>query len=252
MTISSKDLLLQIAMCPNVIKILEDNKYHPCREIVKSQGVSIIDDFQIPEPWNGNIETARLLYLSSNPSISDNDEKELYPTWNWPEERIQDFFNHRFGGSKEKWVKDGKYAKKQDGSYMDHQAYWSEIRKRSEELYGRPVNLNIDYAITEIVHCKSKGRCGVESALYECSNKYFRKILGIAGASVIAVIGKEAKEMITAILKCTKEQKIIGPQTIEGRERIILFFAAPGSKELRKIAKVLTPDELKLVRSYLV
>ncbi|MFN8489582.1 MAG: hypothetical protein U0350_18505 [Caldilineaceae bacterium] len=252
MTISGTDLLLEIARCPNVIKILEGNKYHPCHEIVKSQEVKLIDDFQIPEPWNGNIETARLLYLSSNPSISDNDEKELYPTWNWPEERIQDFFNHRFGGSKEQWVKNGKYAKKQEGLYMErHQPYWTEMMNRSEELYGREVVPGLDYAFTEIVHCKSKNNCGVKVACNECTGRYLQRVLEISGASVIAVVGDKAKKGMSIILDRLEEQHFIQPQLIAGKERIILFLAAPNSNKPRKIEKVLPPAELSLVRSYL-
>jgi hypothetical protein len=38
---------------------------------------------QRPEPWIGNIETARVLFLSSNPGLSDDPniaEREDFPT----------------------------------------------------------------------------------------------------------------------------------------------------------------------------
>jgi hypothetical protein len=249
MTASTRDLLLEIAKCPNVVEIFKGAENHPCSEIVRSQGSSVLDNFQVPEPWNGCIDKARLLYLSSNPSIS---EIELYPTWNWSEERLEDFFNHRFGGGNEQWVKNGKRAMAKDGSYLDAQSYWSEIINRSQELYGRQAIPGIDYTITEIVHCKSKNMIGVKSALGECSGRYLQRVLQASGASVIVVVGQKATDVLRVIFKSSNQQTILGPQIIAGRERVILFLPAPGSSKPRKIDKVLTPDELSLVRSYLV
>ncbi|MGJ0493228.1 hypothetical protein [Methylobacter sp.] len=69
-------LLLEIARCPNVQKCYnESTKYHPCSSIVLTQNVAL-DAFHLPEPWNGEIDTAPILFISSNPSININ---EIYP-----------------------------------------------------------------------------------------------------------------------------------------------------------------------------
>ena len=97
-----EDLLHEIVHCDNVQECLVGEKIrHPCYSIVKSQVVSSLESFQVPEPWNGDIVDAPILFLSSNPSIS---EVEDYPCWGWDSELIEDFFVHRFGGGKKDWV----------------------------------------------------------------------------------------------------------------------------------------------------
>jgi hypothetical protein len=68
------DTFLSVARCPNVRICLESDVFHPCREIVESQrsgGVQTYPDFQIPEPWVRELDHARILFISSNPSIGD-------------------------------------------------------------------------------------------------------------------------------------------------------------------------------------
>jgi hypothetical protein len=80
------DLLLEIVRCPNVQACLADpEKKHPCRKIVQSQGEKAAEHFQVPEPWSGHLETAPILFLSSNPSISQDEE---YPRFGWGDELI--------------------------------------------------------------------------------------------------------------------------------------------------------------------
>lgn len=248
MSISAEDLLLEISRCPNVTSIMGGNRHHPCADIVNSQGVKEIDDFQVPEPWNGDIRTAKLLYLSSNPSISGVEE---YPRWNSQDSKISDFFHHRFGGGHKLWVKDGKYALSNDGSYLPATAYWSEIVNRSSELFGRAASPGIDYTLTEIVHCKSRNMIGVESAINECAARYLLRVLEVSGANVIASIGKKVGDLLRTALGARGSDPIIGPRKIAGKQRLMLFLAAPASNKPRVISKILTPDQISLVRSYL-
>lgn len=57
----------------------------PCHKIVGLQTGSL---FQLPEPWSGQIDIARLLFISSNPSIN---ELEEYPEKSWELHRTTDF-----------------------------------------------------------------------------------------------------------------------------------------------------------------
>jgi len=79
------NLLHEITNCPNIEKARLDAN-HPCHKIVNTQPR---DNFQLPEPWNGNIVDAPILFISSNPSFDDN---EYYPTTEWKKEVIEDFF----------------------------------------------------------------------------------------------------------------------------------------------------------------
>jgi hypothetical protein len=68
------DLLTTIATCDIARRHIEDPSFSsPCREIVCSQGAQTWDQFQSPEPWNGFIKSAPILYVSSNPSISESE-----------------------------------------------------------------------------------------------------------------------------------------------------------------------------------
>jgi hypothetical protein len=111
-----ENLLLEIINCPNFIKGQVEG--HPCCEILRCQDQYI--DKQVPEPWNGNIETARILFLSSNSSIG---RDENYPTFNrriaglsqgWTEGNTSNFFVNRF---KLPYVKNYLYPQQIGGEY---------------------------------------------------------------------------------------------------------------------------------------
>ena len=157
---NNKQLLLSIARCPNIGKCLDPSlESHPCQEIVLSQDVAEIKDFQIPEAWSGQLGQAPLLFLSSNPSIGDD---EVYPTGNWPDREIIDFFDNRFGG---KWVQDGRRSLRKDDSYGRATMFWSAVRQRALELFERDIVPGLDYALTEVVRCKSLREIGVAAAV---------------------------------------------------------------------------------------
>ena len=82
------NIILEIAKCCEVEKA-KLNDSHSCNKIVMSQN----DSFQLPEPWNGHLDNAEILFISSNPSIDPN---ENYPTASWKDEDIVSFFENRF------------------------------------------------------------------------------------------------------------------------------------------------------------
>lgn len=148
-------LLHEIARCPVVDLCLRDRSAkHPCREIVLSQSSASLNEHQVPEPWSGHLEQAPILFLSSNPSIS---LAEAYPGWSWPDELIQDYFANRFGGGNTPWITQGTKSLQHDGTYSGAVAFWAAVRQRAMELLERDVVPGTDYALTEIVHCKSQG-----------------------------------------------------------------------------------------------
>jgi hypothetical protein len=66
-----------ISRCPNVAACYNSDVANPCRAIVNYQkrqwNTTTYDRFQVPEPWVGQIDKARILFVASNPSISDDD-----------------------------------------------------------------------------------------------------------------------------------------------------------------------------------
>lgn len=88
-----KRLLLEIAGCPVAKSHFENSNFRsPCLDIVATQRAESWPTFQVPEPWSGNLTTAPILFLSSNPSIS---ETEAYPRGDSTDQLLQNFFDRR-------------------------------------------------------------------------------------------------------------------------------------------------------------
>lgn len=239
-------LLFEIAHCPIVKLVLNSLSDHPCRKIIQVQGVVGLSDFQLSEPWNGRIETAPILFLSSNPSI---DSTEDYPTWSTPDDGIEDFFSNRFAGKQKEWVKDGKYFLKTDGSYSGAVKFWSAVRKRAEELFQREVVPGVDYALSEIVHCKSKQEIGVAEAMNFCSRRYLREILSFSGAIVIVILGDKSKTMVKEVLDISENEiNSSAPVNVGGKDRYVCFLPHPNARKKRTFEAVLSPEILSQLR----
>lgn len=124
-------LITQIARCCEVEKAKSDLN-HPCNKIVCSQNGH---GFQLPEPYNGNIGKADILFVSSNPNI---DKDEHYPISDWNDMEIADFFVNRFENT----------PKKQYSSYWKSILKWASWIK--PEIPRGEIHKHI--AVTEVVH----------------------------------------------------------------------------------------------------
>ncbi len=179
-------LLNEIIKCPE-IENAKREETHPCYDLVSLQKEG---PFQCPEPWSGDISQAKILFVSSNPSISEDDVVPIY-NCSWSMDDIVGFYKNRFNGN---YISEGTKALKTDGRYINIQ-YWSFVKKRAEELLKRTPCPGTDYALTEIVHCKSKQEIGVKlKAIKKCAELYMDRILSLSAARVIIVIGAKAKK----------------------------------------------------------
>jgi hypothetical protein len=208
-------LMLEIARCPLVAECLErGNSAHACSTIVLDQWKGVGDTerrarwrtaHQLPEPWDGHLATARILFVSSNPSISGNvhsarpAEVEAAPPeefrgftadrhpsirklgqgprWTWEDDEIVDRYEAAF----DVYIRDGIRGINPDGSTTGATRFWIEVKARARELIPhRPVRLGIDYGLTEAVRCKSRGEVGVKEGLATCSSRYLRRTLEAA------------------------------------------------------------------------
>ena len=216
-------LFKEIACCENVCDYFhgrlarKGKKPHPCYEIIRSQfGLydctynnyendcsNFKDNFQIPEPWSGHIDTAPLLFLGSNPNIdagskdyprfkesccsnSNNSEQNI--------EKLMNFYNERFN------------KVKNDTEKNIWNPYWKRVDRMASWLYGKEVISGCDYALSEVVHCKSKVEGGVGKALKECSKKYLKRLLDIriSPAKVVVVLGTKTKDALEVYLETEK------------------------------------------------
>ena len=89
----TNELLLKITRCPEIVEA-RANGSHPCARIV---GIQSADTFQTPEPWRGRIETAPILFVSSNPNIDSSIQgKEPFPPPSWTDDQIIDHYRRCF------------------------------------------------------------------------------------------------------------------------------------------------------------
>lgn len=195
----SASVALQVSRCPEV-GAARSNANHPCRTIV---GLQPADPqvFQLPEGWAGNVQDGRIVFLSSNPSISEEGDHqsgssaEVFPTWSWSDDDIVDFTTHRFD-SRHGWATpQGKFLR-QDGTLSPKAvAFWNNVRLRAAEVVGPDASPARDYVMTEVVHCKSKGEKGVHKAALTCANKHLDAILALSPAPLVVVLGRRARDL---------------------------------------------------------
>ena len=183
------DLINRIPACEEV-DIAKKDENHPCHKIVAYQKEELgVDDFQLPEPWNGDIDNAEVLFISSNPSI---DKDEDYPTDSRQKERIANFFTDRF-----KTMPKENYS-----NYWQNIFKWSGwllLDKQSEEKLSDDelATVQSKIAITEIVHCKSKTDKIIPSkCCKKCIGKWFSKVLERFNGKYIIVVGSVAKNRL--------------------------------------------------------
>ena len=220
---------------------------NPCRKIVQSQE-STLSQHQVPEPWSGNIEQAPILFISSNPSISDSEE---YPTLSWSDSEMSDFFNNRFGGGRKAWAEGGRKSLQRDGTYSRVIPFWNGVRHLAKELLLREPVPGNDYAITEIVHCKSLEEIGVKQAQEQCVRLYLRKVLDIAAARVVVVLGEPAKHAICKEFDLPETPSLVEQIQLGNSEIIFTFLPHPNAYKVRTFAKCLTTHQLESLQMFL-
>jgi hypothetical protein len=243
-------LLLQITKCPVVADCRGGNQA-ACSRVVGVQADTPWSDYHVPEPWNGELESARLLFISSNPAI---DSRERYPTPNWSDEERIDFFRHRFSGGTRPWT-DGFRTLLNDDHYDTAPRagkYWAEIHQRAIELLGPDARPGIDYALTEVVHCKSSGNHGVKEARAECAARYLEPVLEAArSATVIILVGKQAWAVFSDRFGSPPCFGVAKSVAVAGRERMTVSIGAPNSSQPRKLTYCVSGDELAYARRLL-
>ena len=189
-----------------------------CNPIYLSQNPAGISDYHIPEPWNGDIEHAPILFVSLNPGYTQGENYPYYNNPNFSSSRnglnisaTETFFDERFGG---KYVKhnNGKKFKvlMTNGQYKSVHGFWNYVYNISTKLLGMSnVIPGKDFAITEIVHCKSSSVNVIPEACFdECMKKHFNAVLSAAAnIQYLVIVGKQTRDRIAAFFKLGEVQK---------------------------------------------
>ena len=247
----------EIVRCDEMVRCLKgDPTGRPCAAVVGTQWVGRSADerkkewhelHQLPEPWVGHVERAPILFVSSNPSISGIGSRQTDADrnrWNISDDDMFDTFERAF----DTYITDGKRL---DGGKVVR--YWACIKKRAEELItSRPVRPGIDYALTEVVHCKSTDEKGVPGAVDTCVERYLDRTLAVSGAVVIVGVGVHAERALHRHFdtRASDQNGSILTVNPDGRERKIVFLPAPNSFGGKKtFAANTTQDELDELRA---
>ena len=173
MKLTKEELILGIAHCEE-IETATTNEQHPCYDMVNVQTTK---EFHLPEPFNGNIETAEILFIGSNPNY---DENENYPTKLWNDEDIISFFGNRF-----RLMPKNKYSR-----------YWKAVIEWAGLILNEENKDSIlnKIALTEIVHCKSHSDKEISRICKtHCVEKWLKKVLSVFNGKYIVIVGGKAK-----------------------------------------------------------
>jgi hypothetical protein len=215
-----------VSRCPNVRACFQSDAPNPCRAIVDYQkrmwNAATYEQFQVPEGWVGQIDKARILFVASNPSIGDDD----HARGDSDDETIWESHNLAFGGGSRPYILDGIKTTMPDGTPGHTVRYWCSIRARARELIPDAVP-GTDYAITEVVHCKSRHEIGVHEAADECFEKHFANVMSVAAARVIVALGAFAWKRFLNGASSPPPEPI--EQEYGGRKRTVVFLPHPSS-----------------------
>lgn len=248
MFVSMHDVMKQIVRCPLVTEALE-NSGGQCSVIVRSQNNLDRNYFQVPEPWRGHIDTAPILFVSSNPGIKYDED---FPTLNWDLDSTEAFFTSCFDKDS-KFTKDGKKYLMKNGEYSPNVRFWINIRNRANELIENAIP-GKDYALTEVVHCKSQNETVMHEALETCTKNYLKSVISLSTAKVIIVLGSVARISICSNygISLNKDESSYGPVKIENIKRYIAFLPHPNARvSNHKLSNNLNQEKLQEIRDFL-
>jgi hypothetical protein len=229
----SDDLLLEIARCRICLRCKKGQEppTHRCQRVVGVQSGVPLEKHHVPEPWSGHLASAPILFVSSNPSLNPGED---YPQWRWTKAEIADFFENRFGGGRKEWVTDGARSLLADGTRSGSVPFWAGVRNRAGDLLGRPALPGVDYALVEVVRCKSTKEQGVSEARETCSDLYLRRTVEASGATVVVTLGEKARPTVESIFGGPPRAGTFGPTTVGGRDRYFASLGHPTSGEPKR------------------
>jgi hypothetical protein len=190
------------------------------------------------------LSEAPILFIGSNPNISGT---EHYPAAGAEDQELIRFFDRAFEGE-DAQIRDGIRPRKADGSYGGWVRTWAGVRGRARELLGRDPTPGRDYAMTEIVHCRSWNEIGVDEARDRCADLYLDRILEVSPATVIVGLGAHVNRWLRQ--RWELDKGYVSQVTIQGTPRFVALLPHPtsfGPKTFRS----LMPDELPALRAAL-
>lgn len=186
----TKNLFWEIIDCPRVMSASGQ-----CSSIISLQNRC---NFQVPEPWNGDIENAKILILGLNPAL---DVAELFPSydccgaWNvmcakgykWTDPVVETFFENRYSaccppcGLQYAYVNANpvKILSKSCVYNTAKNPFWKTVIEYASAITNNKCEIK-DLVFSDCIHCKSSNGAGCDDSVKNnCMNKYFQRVMSV-------------------------------------------------------------------------
>lgn len=249
----TRDLALEIARCPIINAALAGApEGHACSRVVRWNTATTGPRYT-PEPWDGHLDRARILFISSNPSA----DLEGTPVASGrisaesSEDEIFSSFDDAFDEGRAPGIRGGTRLVGPDGSDRGSVRYWVWARARAKEMLCRTPVPGDDYALTEAVHCGTQHEIGVAEAMVTCAPRYLTRMIEISAAKMVIFVGAKAKDAAKAHLGLELGSGSIGPVDILGKQRIALHVLHPNAFGKKTIAAQAGTEALGRIRTFL-
>ena len=243
------ELLLAITRCPELGKARADGR-HPCHGVVCAQEPG---DYHVPEPWQGQIDKAPLLFISLNPGYGAD---QVFPTPSWNDADTKDFFIRRFD-TKAKWTSQAtgrgirllvKDANGRPNYNRPADRFCGWVRNRAEELLQRKSVPIRDYVMTSAVHCKSSTWDGDDDTVRHCAELWLNAIMELSVARVVVTISDPTWEVCAEAWGLQPENRVQFEVPIASRERAVLRLPHRRSGRRSIIRNLLDAEDLERLR----
>lgn len=219
--------------------------------------MSEISAFHVPEPWNGKIDKAQIVFVGLNPGL---DKDELFPrlgnsVWNITLDMngtirndlpmVYDFFENRFLRYADRSFGNPShfYIKLEQGGYKKKvQGYWPRIHRIATAILSRSVVPGEDYALTEMVLCKSintKGNVLNKCTRFECRRHFDRIMAEAKNCKYIVTLGVDSAKAILDYfsVKIAPVLNQVVPVSMNGRKvtLVLLPYRDQGEDKLKDV-----------------
>lgn len=214
----------------------------------KKAATSSRPSWQVPEPWNGRLKSAPLLFLGQNPGANHLEEYPD-PTWLSDTTRVLKFFDNRFGtGRDDAPILEGTKVRLRDQhGYANSTPFLSEVLTIASRIYARKARPGVDYGITEAVRCKATNAVGIERAMETCAPRHLKTTLELSGAKVVVCLGGAAKRAFTL---ATDASESLAGKPFSWEARLVVFIEHPGAWK-KSEARHLSEATCRELRAYL-
>jgi hypothetical protein len=262
---------------------------HPYRKLVESQRDEYSENnlnleeqgFQVGAPWIGDIENAKILFLSSNPAFAFDENCPRYHaktrSFKMPDgkplslEEVKNFVCNYFQNApihgRALHIETLGSAEKRSRAVP----YWGCIRNNVEALLPnsrkkprKPLEAYVrnlmSYALCmEIVPFRSNCEIGVPEALDACWENFAQHILAHAAAPVFVLVGDKVRDAFLAKMIADEEKRKNVKETLinkgihyyrNGRERTVVSVEFTQGK-IRRFTKYFPEETLNILKSKL-